>query len=1304
MKKKHLFSLIIALFIASTMIAGGDQMGRWASGQVGQWASGKVGTLENGQDGEGLALIPVVTINETLQWNPVQVIQTDSNNHFYLLSFQGSVMQDGTDKMPLYYRTQLLQPEEGNVVEDLSITSLTYQELTHEELLAIENPLLIPDAPNPVASIVYIRKQPALSISMLPFRRNPVSGNIEKILSFKIMVTLGHQSNPGNPFQHDYAEQSVLATGSWLRFATQQNGIYQITYDALSEAGIDPASIDPQTIKIYGNGGGMLPEANSASRIDDLQECAILVVGEADGHFDPGDYILFYGESQTVWKLDTVTGLFRHTTNIYSDITYYFLTFGGTQGKRISSDPGASDPASYTIDRFNDYAVLDKEDINLIKSGREWFDSEIFDVTTTRNYAFSFANIDPASPVFIKTLVAARSTTGSSSFSVKVNGESLYNISISKVSGDFLATYARQKSTESSISINGGNIEITLKYNKPGIGAIGYLNYFELNTRRELIMTGNQMGFRSAESVGDGTITEFVLTNQGTPVTIWDVTDNGNPIQIQTQSAGNLQTIKVHTDNLREFLAFDGQAYFTPDYIGSVQNQNLHGVQSADYVMVVYPSFLNQAQRLAQFHQQKNNLEVFITTPQQVYNEFSSGSQDITAIRDFMKMLYDRAAAGEEPRYLLLFGDASYDYKQRKQNNTNFVPSYESPESLDPVDSYVTDDYFVLLDDNEGQGTLGTLDLGVGRLPVMNETEAMEAIDKILHYCSESDTVKHDWRNILAFVADDGDGNLHMTQVEEMTTLIGTSHPVYNIDKIYLDAYPQVSTPGGQRSPEVNNTINKRVDKGCLIMNYTGHGGELGWSHEKVLEVADIQSWTNFNQMPVFVTATCEFSRYDDPDRVSAGEWVFLNPRGGGIALFTTTRPTFAGSNLALAKNFYNIAFDKVNGQYAKMGDLIMDAKNNTSSSPNTRKFVLLGDPALTMAYPEIQVVTKSISSDTLMALSEVTVNGEVQFDDGTPASGFDGQVYATVYDKPSKVVTLGNDGDPPVTFYVQKNQIYKGQVQVQQGQFSFSFIVPKDIAYSYGEGKISYYARNEETDAHGFDPSIVVGGFNPESITDSVGPEITLYINNFLFQSGGITNQNPRLLATIYDESGINTVGNGIGHDITATLDGDTKNAQILNDYYVADLDTYQSGMIDYPFFDIPSGRHTLTLKVWDVYNNSSEASISFVVYGTDQYILQNVINYPNPFRTQTTFVFETNQAGLEAQIELQIYSIYGQPVRTIQQTSYLTGYRNEPVTWDGTADGGWKVNSGTYIYRLRMTLPDGAQNYTTGKLVLIR
>ncbi|MBL7137836.1 MAG: type IX secretion system sortase PorU [Bacteroidales bacterium] len=1252
----------------------------------------------------GAGSIPPITIQETLQWKPVKIVEVAPGEWVTLLTFDGSAMTDATGKLPVFFHRSPLPAIQG-VIDRVHFNSVVYQPLTPPEILTIGDVMSIPVTIEPIAGIVKQRKAPFAEISFLPFRRNPESGMIEKVVSFKLTCYFAEANPAAASFsQAGYAEHSVLATGSWYKFSASANGIYLLSYDDLLNAEINLSGIDPRTIKIYGNGGGMLPEANNAPRIDDLRELSIQVIGEEDGQFNQGDYILFYGESQNIWYYSSLEGLFRHRKNIYADNTYYFLTFGGGNGKRVIHESGTSTPPTHTITRFNDYAFYEKDDINLIQSGREWFDVEYFDVTASRNYSFAFPDLDQSAPAFITARVAARSTTGNSGFNVAVNGQSLLNISIPKVSGDFLDTFAREKMETGSIVVTKPTIDVQLTYNKPSTAAVGYLNYLEINVMRQLKLSGSQVLFRSIESAGRDRISEFRLTTQGQQVQVWDVTRPDSVLLIQTNITGTVCSFRLPTDTLREFVAFDGSGFLRPDFAGRVENQDLHGAVVYDYIMVAYPAFVPEANRLAQFHQEKNGMSVLITTPQTIFNEFSSGAQDLSAIRDFMRMLYERAPSGEEPKYLLLFGDASYDYKNRKENNTNFVLAYQSPESLVPVGSYVTDDYFALLDDTEGQGTGGSLDLGVGRLPVMSLQEATEAVDKILHYCSESDSVKNDWRNVVCFIADDGDGNLHLNQVEELTDMVSVQHPVYNIDKIYLDAYQQISTPGGQRCPEVNDAINKRVDKGALIINYTGHGGELGWAHERVLEVPDIKAWTNFGNMPVFITATCEFSRYDDPERVSAGEWVFLNPNGGGIALFTTTRPTFAGSNFALATNFYNVAFDKVNGEYLRMGDLILTSKNNTSSSANTRKFVLLGDPALKMAYPNLNVVTTAITSDTLMALSEVTISGEVQNENGTLASGFNGLVLPTVLDKPSEIMTLGNDGDPPIEFLVQKNQIYKGKVQVVDGQFSFSFIIPKDIAYKFGTGKISYYARSAETDANGFDTSVVVGGFNPLAIKDEQGPDITLYMNTIGFVSGGITNQNPVLLAYVTDESGINTVGNGIGHDITAILDEDSKNPQILNDYYVADLNTYQSGWISYPYYNLPEGRHSITLKVWDVFNNSSEAVISFVVYGTGEFVMDHLYNYPNPFQDKTTISFETNQTNMNVEIEIQIYTIFGKLLKTIRTTQFIHGYRVQPVTWDGTADGGWKVSTGTYIYRAILRLPDGSVNSATAKLVVIR
>jgi len=1109
------------------------------------------------------------------------------------------------------------------------------------------------------------------------------------------------------------ATSSVLATGSWVKLAVTSTGVYRITYEDLRKAGITPEGIDPRNIRIFGNGGGMLPESNASPRTDDLMENAILVTGEDDGRFDPTDYILFYGESPDTWEYSTTDNLYHHRKNIYSDVTCYFLTFDNGVGLRIGDEASTTQPATHFTTRFNEHLFYEKDDLNLIKSGREWYDGDIFDLTTTRSYTFSLPNIDQVMPVTITADVAARSTSGSTSFSLSAGGKELTTINIPSVSGDYLDNYARKKSGSGSLTTSDPLLTVSLEYNKFYSGQIGYLNYIEINAMRNLIMSGNQMSFRSVYGSGTGRVTEFTLGTTAAALVLWDVTDPANIRKIGGNLASGQYIFRLPTDSVREFIAFDGGAFFTPEFAGVVPNQDLHGTNSADYVIISHPAFLSEAERLADFHRNFSNLQVLVTTTDKVYNEFSSGMQDVSAIRDFLKMLYDRASSGTKPRYLLLFGDASYDYKSRITNNTNFVPTFEASESLNPIDSYVTDDYFVILGSADGLDGAGDLQAGVGRLPVMTVQEAAQAVDKILHYRSNSDSVKGDWRTTVCFVADDQDegGNIFINDSEDFANLITSTHPVYNIDKIYLDAYTQVSTPGGNRYPEVNEAINKRVEKGALIVNYVGHGGEVGWSHERVLEVPDIKNWRNFNNMPVFMTATCEFSRFDDPGRVSAGEYVFLNPHGGGIALFTTTRATFAGSNAVLSFNFYEAAFERINGQFLKMGDIIMLAKNSTGANANVRKFVLLGDPALQMAYPDLDVATTSVYTnsivktyDTIMALSEVTIEGEVRDPAGNKLENYNGTLFPSVLDKPSTIYTNGNDGGTPVAFQLYRNPLYKGQVMVENGTFSFSFIVPKDIAYQYGHGRISYYVRDPQTDGAGYDHEIIVGGYNNKAVPDEQGPQISLYLNDRNFRSGGITDRTPYLLADVSDESGINTVGNGIGHDITAVLDGKSAEPMVLNDYYVSDLDTYKSGVIFYPLGTLSEGEHTLTLKVWDVFNNSAEATVNFLVLGSDQFQISELFNYPNPFRDFTTFSFETNQSLQELEVELKIYSLQGELVKTFNENVYASGYRIEPVVWDGTTDQGWKINSGTYLYRLTVTLAGGAKTYKSSKLVILR
>ena len=1251
----------------------------------------------------------------SISWNSPMVIPGGASPGEHYLSFQGSVVRSEYGLLPVFMKSFPFNPDHDSLA-GVIIRNEVYDQVSDSDLFLVKNLDKISGDVPLYHQLSVTRKKTSLEVSLMPLRRNQTTGNIERLVSFELETHLEDAKvHPVEKSAGTYASNSVLASGNWFKLAVGSNGIYRLTYDDLKKAGVDVASIDPRNLRIYGNGGGMLPEANATARIDDLMENAIYVYGEEDGHFDPGDYLLFYGQGPDQWVYNATDKLFHCRKNIYSDRMYYFLNYDKGSGKRIAAEPSTTKTPTFYANRFEDYASYEKDDVNLIKSGREWWDKQYFDITTVRNYSFSFPNIDILAPVSVKTYVAARSLTGDTYFTLSAKGKTLLTIGIDMVTEGFENIYANAKTGSATFLPSSPVIDFTLNYTKSSASSVGYLNYIEVNAMRLLTMYGSQMGFRCAAGTESGGVTEFTLNGNGQNVQVWDVT-HGDAIRRMetTQGVGNY-VFRAETDTLREFIAFDGGAYNVPEFAGQVENQDLHGTGVSDYLIVCHPSFLGEARRLAAFHQAYSGLSVFITTPDKIYNEFSSGAQDITAIRDFVRMMYNKAQPGKEPKYLLLFGDASYDFKNRSQNNTNFVPTFESVESLSPVSSFVSDDYFGLLDPDEGQSANGSLDIGVGRFPVDDVTEAAASVDKVIHYCSKSDTVKNDWRNVVTFVSDDrniDEGNLFIESTEAIANQVEETYKSYNVDKIYSDAYTIVSTPGGALYPEVNQAITKRVEKGSLIMNYIGHGGEVGWAHERILEVADIQGWHNYDNMPVFVTATCEFSRFDDPGRVSAGEWVFLNAKGGGVALFTTTRLTFAGTNQSLLVNFYNSVFEKTSGSYMKLGDLLVAAKTGMGSSPNIHAFVLLGDPAMQMSYPDLNVVTTSINGhpptgvpDTLKALAEVTITGEVRDLSGHKAIGFSGTVFPTVFDKSSEIWTKANQGTaPPVQFFLRKNPVYKGKVNVVNGSFSFSFIVPKDIAIKYGTGKISYYARSGETDASGYDFDIQVGGYNNQALPDDQGPAIALYMNNHQFRSGGITNQNPVLLADVSDTSGVNTVGNGIGHDITAVLDNVSTNPMILNDYYVSDINTFKSGEISYPLSSLSDGPHQITVKVWDVHNNSTDATIDFIVVSSAEFALQHLLAYPNPMRDHTTFSWETNQVDQPLDVEIRVFTLTGCPVKTIRQTIYSQGFRAASIQWDGNQDNGSKISSGLYVYQVQLKIPDGTTKQETSKLVVIR
>lgn len=1243
------------------------------------------------------------SLGRNILWTGIEQVQISENETIELIRFDGSMNDYSDDLLPAFYERIPLDNYE--FFSHVELANKIFEPIPFSDIPLIEGSDKINSELNIESNLAFDRKMPYATLRFIPIQKNKITGFYERLTSFDIVLVYDKsQINPSVYKSGNYKENSVLATGNWYKVAVSNTGVHKISYNELSDLGMDVNSLNPKHIRVYGNGGGMLPENINEFRYDDLQENAIHVRGEDDESFDSGDYVLFYAESPNEWKYVSTDQRLHKTINLYSDYNYYYITADMGAGKRIhaQTNPPNLTPTFYS-NKFTDAYHYEVEEENLISTGRIWY-GETFDLYNNMEKEITFPNIDLSSKVYLAADVAARSSI-TSSFGFYANDQLVRTLSIPPTnSSNINADYAKTRYDSTSFDVSGSTITIKIVYSKPLASSVGYLNFFTLNVVRKLVYGESQLIFRDTRTADNSYVTEYSMASSNPEVTIWNITDRINVSEMVTNYGnGNLKFI-VESDELEEFIAFDGSSFYTTTPVGKINNQNLHGSGDYEMIIVVHPDFIEEANDLADHHINFDDMSVLVVELPQIYNEFSSGAQDISAIRDFVKLMYDKAATGNEPKYLLLFGDASFDYKDRIPENSNYVPTWESPESLNPVGSYIKDDFFGLLDGDP------MIDIGIGRFVVSSVNQARDAVDKTIHYAVNTNEVMGDWRNIICLIADDEDNNLHFNDAEKIAYQIDTSNRDINIDKIYLDAYEQVSTPSGERYPKVTQDINTRVDRGALMMNYIGHGGELGLAHERILKIADINSWTNYDNMPVFITATCEFSRFDDAERTSAGEYVFLNPNGGGIALFTTTRATYAGGNLRLNKNINKYALNKFDGEYLRMGDVIRYAKNATGSDDNTRKFALLGDPALHFAHPEHNVATATINNisvlevtDTIKALSEVTITGQMQDYAGNKLSNFNGTLFPIVFDKPSKYTTQANDpASNPVEFYIQKNALYKGKASVINGEWSFSFIVPKDIAYNYGYGKLSYYAKSDTEDAAGNYMDFIVGGYNDNATVDNEGPVVSLYMNDDSFVYGGVTDENPSLFAYVYDESGINTVGSGIGHDILGTLDETTN--YVLNDYYESELNDFKNGTINYPFFKLPNGRHQLSLKVWDIYNNSTTVYTEFVVADSHQMALESVMNYPNPFIESTQFSFEHNQPDQPLEVTIRIFSLAGQLVTTLTDDYYAGGYRYNSLAWNGTDENGSKLNQGMYIYKILVRNYDGSVSEGTDKLIILR
>lgn len=1262
-----------------------------------------------------LAQEPIL-IQQQLNWSPEPILHNPTGNiEKEIWTFAESYSNDKHPTLPVFSK-RFKVPANGFL--RVNIVNAQYEAFAKKET---KDDVFLKETLQIGTTVEKDRNQHYGKVFFIPIIKQ--GNTYQKLVSFELNVVFQKQETAKAAARGpEHTFNSVLKDGTIYKIAVSETGIQKLDYNFLKEQlKIDIDNVDPTTIKIYGNDGGILPRGISTSRFDDLAENSIQVVGETDGRFDASDYILFYGEGANKWHYNTSEGIFNRETNIYDDNNYYFIKISSGKGKRITMQNSITS-TQYTTTAFSDFIRFEEELINLLDNfsfgqgtGKSFY-GDLFETIRQRTYSdFLFPNIITSEEANLKVAFAGRSNS-TTSFNASVSGET-FTASIRRSNtGDIEEEFAHIGLINENFIPTSNSVPVTISYPQ-NASSTGWIDYIQLNVRRNLILTSEQMSFSDPKTIDFATST-FQLSDINNNIIVWDVSLSTEPVIQEVELSGNLLNFGANTSALKTFVAFNPSANLhRPTALGNIPNQNIHEIAAADLI-IVYPSeFQEAAEQLAQHRRNHNGYEVRTVIVDDIYNEFSSGRLDPTAIRDFAKMVYDRSP---KFNYLLLLGDGSFDYKNIKNlsNPSGFIPVYETDESLHPIEGFPTDDYYALLSDNEGSTLRGALDIAIGRIPVKTAEEAKAVINKLINYDTNPSTLG-DWRLRQSFMADDEDGSLHQRQANEISSKVDNNYDVYNVNKIFLDAFQQITTPGGQRYPTAKEALNNDIFKGILVLNYLGHGGSKGWTQERVLETNDILGWTNFNKLPLMVTATCSFTGYDDPKFVTAGEESLLNPAGGAIGLFTTVRAVYSSQNKRLTAAVFDQIYDKVDGVHPPIGEIMRLGKNSNSAdtiNPNARKFTLIGDPSMKLALPKYEIITTKINNevvnanqiDTIQALQKVTVEGFVADASGNPLTSFNGKVFPTVFDKKITVSNLGNDaGSNIVPFEIQKNILFKGVASVTNGRFQFTFVVPKDINYEYGQGKVSFYAQSEIEDAAGFYNQLMIGGTRADAVVDNEGPKVEVFMNDSTFIFGGTTNSDPTLFVLLSDENGINVSGTSIGHDLTAVLDENTQNTFQLNEFYEAAQDDHTRGIVRFPLNDLEEGTHQIKVKAWDVFNNSSEGITEFVVTSSQEVALERVLNYPNPFTTNTQFQFLHNLSpGQPMEVQVRIFTVSGRLVKTLDANIISNGNQVNGITWDGKDEYEGDLARGTYVYKVSVRASNSGTvvNSDFEKLVILK
>ncbi|HEY6143141.1 MAG TPA: type IX secretion system sortase PorU [Flavobacterium sp.] len=1212
--------------------------------------------------------------------------------------FAGSCYNYNTSEKSLSY---IIKVSESGLLEgsSVSITNVVYESMAASQLgdLDIRN---IPKVPSPSLLMKQSRDMNYTFLTFSPIVKDELG--FRRIKSFSYSINSGNLRISQNKKSTGLIYNSVLATGDWYQFYVEKSGVYKISKDFLQKLGVNISNVDPKKIKIYGNGGRMLPLSNSIPYPMDLAENAIEIIGEGDGVFNDGDYILFYAEGIDTWNDESKTNV-----NLYDTKSYYYVTVQGNDGKRIQSMVQPAGSSTLNLTSFDDYQFHELDLVNIMRLGRQWF-GETFDINQEQEFTFNIPNVDMSMPVKLNINTASVSFT-TTSFKISSNGQDLGTIPFSAITVNSTNKFSAGALPSNTPIAGAETIKIKLAYNNNGVpSSKGYLDKISLNAKRKLLGYGKQFRFQYDLSNSAIGIVSYDISNASGISRVWDVTDIYNVTKVENPNQSSF-SFKANLGELRKYVAIDASDYYTPLIISSktrIANQNLKGtlfrnaqgkIQDIDYVIIT-PAFLAvQAEKLANFHRSHSNLNAKVITLEAIYQEFSSGKQDIAAIRNCIKYIYENASVPENKiKYVNLFGDASYDYKNRTRNNTNVVPIYHALNSATIGESsFASDDFYGLMNLNEGNvvSSFGGIDIAVGRMLNNSVAQAEEMINKVFEYYDLKSYGS--WRNNFVMISDDADATSDaslQTRQNNLADAITAAKPFMNVNKILLDSYAQEASAGGARYPKARTDIFSAFEKGALVFNYLGHGGEDGLAAERIWEKSDGQNLSNQYKYPLFITITCDFSRFDNPSRPTAGEYTYWNPKGGAISMITTIREIgqFSAENFndVLAKNLFSFG----SNQYYSIAEALRVSKNSSANSSSNVVFYL-GDPALMLAIPKPKInltkvndVPVSQTTDDFKSLAKMKISGEITDENNIPITNYNGELFTVIFDKTISRTTLNNDNNAsPITFKELGETIFRGNASVVNGQFEFEFIVPRDIRIPLGNGKISFYAKKHGffENHTGYDDSIKIGGINENAVADNINPRVKLYMNDETFVSGGTTSQSPFLVAILEDENGMNTAS-GIGHDMIAILDGDVDNPFILNDYYQTNLDDYTKGTIRFPLRNLAVGTHTISFKAWDVYNNPVTTEIQFVVTSDEAITLTHVLNYPNPFVNYTEFWFSHNRPNEPLEVQVQVMTITGKVVWTKNQIVNNSGFLSKDVIWNGKDDFGNRIGKGVYVYKL--------------------